>query len=233
VFPANPLASTTVVAVQADGFYARLRSEPAMTGSGGDLNVEGVTVADGGRALRFFNRGNGGPGSVTGSVDVALSSLLDYALRAQKDSAAAFTAPLSNPRRYTLGASADGFPLSITDVATVPALRGAPREARGDIRILSAVIEHLASTMDDGFTSDASLVLELPDGRSLVAPIAGIDKASALKIEGISVTHAEWTSTPARLRVELVGVVDPDSTDPSVPSSLATLELVYAPGAKR
>jgi len=233
VFPSDPLDRTHVVTVQADAFYARLRSVPAMTGSGGTLNVEGVTSVGGGRALRFYNRGNGGPGSVDGSVDVNLGALLDYALRAKKDAAATFDAKVDNPRRYKLGASADGFPLAITDAAAVRVLHGAPRGSRGEMRILSSVVEHIASAVDDGFTSDASLALELPDGRVLVAPIKGVPNASALKIEGISVTSAEWTGSPARLSVHLVGVVDPDATDPSVPSSLATLELVYTPSLDR
>jgi hypothetical protein len=198
-----------------------------MVAEKGDLNVEGAALA--GRFLRLFNRGNGGAGSVNGSVDLPVAPFLQYLARAVKDPTAPFDTPFENPRRYRLGTTSDGFHVSITDAVTIGPLAGAPAHLRGEMRLLSAVAEHAASTIDDGASSDASIVLELPDGRCVIAPLTGVDRAGSLKIEGISATKAEWKGSPARLHVELLGVVDADTTDPRVPSQLARLEVVYTP----
>jgi hypothetical protein len=229
VFPAEPLSASHVVTVQADRFYERLRSEPALVGPGGELNIEGATIAGSGRFLRLYNRGNGTLGSVNGSVDVPLTSLFAYLRSAAKDPAAPFTSAFANPKRYKLGTASDGAVMAITDAVTIGPLPGAPRRARGEIRILSAVVEHTPNAIDDGFTSDASLALELPDGQVLITPLTGVEDASSLKIEGLAVIKAEWKGSPARLHVEIAGVADADATDPNTPSKIGILELTYQP----
>jgi hypothetical protein len=231
VFPAEPLSSSRVVQIQADALYTRLRAEPAMVGAGGELNLEGATLVDNGAYVRLFNRGNGATGSVNGSVDVSVSSLLAYLASAAKAASAPFDDRFANPKRYRLGMSSDGFPLSITDAVTIAPLRGMPRRLKGEIHIYSAVVEHISNAVVDGFTSDASLVLELPDGQVVVAPLTGVDGASSFKVEGIAVTKAEWRGAPASLHVELVGIVDMDSTDLVTPSKILSLELVFQPEA--
>jgi hypothetical protein len=229
VFPAEPLSASHVVAVQGDKFYERLRSEPALVGPGGELNIEGATLAGSGRYLRLYNRGNGTAGSVNGSVDIPLTSLFAYIQRAAKDPTASFTAPFANPKRYKLGMASDGAVMAITDAVTLGSLPGAPRRARGEFRILSTVVEHTPNAIADGFTSDASLALELPDGQILMTPLTGVQDASSLKIEGLSVIKAEWTDSPARLRIQVAGVADADATDVNTPSKIGILELTYQP----
>jgi hypothetical protein len=229
IFPAEPVAESKVVPVRAESFYALLRREPALTGNGGDLNLEGVTVHRNGRWLRFYNRGNGRKGSVVGSVDVPLASFLAYLVRAAADPKAPFTSPLSNRRTYDLGRSADGEIVGITDAITLPAMPGAPRGLSGEIHVLSAIVEHTADAVHDGYTSDAAIALELPSGRLLVAPLTGVVGVESLKIEGLSVVSARWVGRPAQLHVNILAVTDSDAKDPDTPSTLARVEVTFQP----
>jgi hypothetical protein len=225
IFPAASLSDSRVVAIHAEQFYEALRREPALSGRGGDLNLEGIALVRGGRDLRLYNRGNGRKGSVVGSVDVALDGVLAYLARAAADSAARFSVPMTNRRAYELGRSADGEPIGITDAISLPPLARAPRAMAGEIRVLSAIAEHAESATRDGHTSDSSLCLELPDGRLFIAPVHGVAGAESLKIEGLSVVSAKWVGRPAQLQINLLAVTDADATDPSTPSTLARIEL--------
>jgi hypothetical protein len=227
IFPDATLERSEVVAVQAGRFYEALRREPAMVGRGGDLNVEGVALVGSRKFLRFFNRGNGREGSVVGSADVRLDSFLDYLARAAADPAAGFSATLSNRRVYDLGRASDGERIGITDAITIPPLAGAPRGMAGEIRVCSAIAEHTASAERDGYTSDSSLCIELPDGRLLIAPLGGVEGVEGLKIEGLSVVSARWLGRPAQLEVKLLAVTDADAKDPNTPSTLARVEVTF------
>lgn len=225
IFPAASLSDSKVVAIHAGGLYEALRREPALSGRGGDLNIEGVALVRGGRDLRLYNRGNGRKGSVVGSVDVALEGVIAYLARAAADPAARFSVAMTNRRVYELGRASDGEPIGITDAISLPPLARAPRAMAGEIRVLSAIAEHTASATRDGHTSDSSLCLELPDGRLLIAPVHGVAGAESLKIEGLSVVSAKWVGRPVRLQINLLAVTDADATDPSTPSTLARIEV--------
>jgi hypothetical protein len=95
----------------------------------------------------------------------------------------------------------------------------------GEIRILSAIAEHTATAVHDGYTSDSAICLELPDGRLLLAPVHGVEGAEGLKIEGLSVVSARWVGSPAQLQINLLVVTDADATDPNTPSTLARVEV--------
>jgi hypothetical protein len=164
-----------------------------------------------------------------GSLDMPLDQLLAYLARAAADPAAAFSVPLSNGRGYDLGRSSDGAVVGITDAITLPPLAGAPRGLAGEIRILSAIAEHAATAVQDGYTSDSAICLELPDGRLLLAPLHGVEGAQGLKIEGLSVVSARWVGRPARLQLNLLAVTDADATDPDTPSTLARVEVTFQP----
>jgi len=232
IFPAQDLADSTVVTVHASRFYETMRREPTLAGQDGDFNVEGVALVGRGRFLRFYNRGNGRPGSVVGSVDLPLEPFLDYLARASADSAASFGVPITRRCSYDLGRTSDGNWIGITDAITLPPLAGAPPGMEGEIRVFSAIAEHTATAIADGYTSDSSICLELPDGRLLIAPATGVANAASLKIEGLSVVTARWIGRPAQLEINLVAVTDADSPDPGTPSTLARVEVTFRPSAR-
>lgn len=229
IFPASILAESDVVAVQARRFYEALRLEPSLTGTGGDLNIEGVALVRGGTCLRFYNRGNGRPGSVVGSIDVKLDAVLAYLARAAVDPDTPFDVPVVGRRTYDLGTADDGATIGITDAIALPRLNGAPKRLAGELHIVSAIAEHAKSAVNDGHTSDSTIGIELPDGRLLIAPALGIEGAEGLKIEGLSVVSARWLGRPAQLHVNLVAVTDSDAIDPDTPSTLARVELTFRP----
>jgi hypothetical protein len=229
LFPADPLVQSTVVPVHASGFYAQLRAEPALVGRGGELNLEGATLVRNGRYLRFYNRGNGRAGSVVGSVDVRLEAFLAYLAAASRTPEAPFAVTLSGRMTYDLGRATDGAPFGVTDAITLSPLPGAPRGLAGEIHLLSVIVEHTATAVHDGFTSDSSVALALPDGRLLLAPLGGIDGAGTLKVEGLSIVSARWAGRPAQLHINLLAVTDADAKDPNTPSTLARIEVTYQP----
>lgn len=229
IFPRDPVSESRVVAVQASGFFDYLRREPVLTGQGGELNIEGVSLVRGTTRLRFFNRGNGRAGSVVGSVDVALEAFLSYLQRAAASPAAPFTARLERRTAYDLGRSADGETIGITDAITIAPLPGAPRGMRGEIHVLSVVVEQTKSAASDGRTSDAGIVLELPNGRLVMAPFGGIEGASSLKVEGLSIVSARWVGRTPQLEINIVAVTDSDAKDLDTPSTLAKVEVVFRP----
>jgi hypothetical protein len=55
----------------------------------------------------------------------------------------------------------------------------------------------------------------------------GVNNLAALKIEGLAVRSAVWRDS--RLRLEITGVVDPDSPDPASPSVIVELVVTYDP----
>ncbi len=229
IFPTDPVADSRVVAVHASGFYDALRREPVLVGTGGELNIEGVALVRGSTCLRFYNRGNGRKGSVVGSVDVPLDALLGYLVRAEKDPTAPFTVRFQRRTAYDLGRTDDGELIGITDAITLPPLPGAPRGMRGEIRLMSVVVEHTKSAVHDGYTSEAGIVLELPDGRLVMAPFGGIEGAGSLKVEGLSIVSARWIGRTPQLEINLVAVTDSDPKDLETPSTLAKVEIVYRP----
>jgi hypothetical protein len=226
IFPSEPLAKSRVVALRATGLYARLRGESLLAGKDHQLNIEGAAlVADGG-AVRLYNRGNGSGTSITASVDISTRDLLDYLVRANQNPSAPFNAVLTNARRYDLGSTPSGAPVSITDAAVVPPGAG---DAGAGMIVLSAVAEETTNMVDDGPTSATTIGLEIADGTLLLAPLRDERGNSGLKVEGIAVTSV--SAVPGQgLRILLQGVVDPDATDPSVPSLLAEIELIYKRG---
>ena len=229
VFPAEPVSASHVVAVHADAFYASLRREMALTGSGGELNLEGGALVRGGRYLRVFNRGNGRKGSVAGSVDVPFAGFLAYLHRAATDRAAPFALALERARIYDLGRAADGEIVGITDAITLPPLPHAPRGLAGEIQMFSVIAEHTATATGDGYTSDSGIALQLPDGRLLVASVTGPAGVEGLKIEGLTIVSARWVGRPAQLQVNLLGVTDSDATQLDEPSTLARIEVTFSP----
>lgn len=226
IFPRDPVSESHVAAVQASAFYSALRREPVLTGDGGELNIEGVSLVRGTTRLRFFNRGNGKQGSVVGSVDVPLESFLSYLQRASIDPKATFTARFERRMGYDLGRSADGELIGITDAITIPRLPGAPPGMRGEIHLMSAVVEHTKSAAHDGYTSDAGILIELPDGRLFMAPFTGIEGADRLKVEGLSIVSARWVGRTPQLELNLVAVTDSDVKDLDTPSTLAKVEVI-------
>jgi hypothetical protein len=225
VFPGEPPSKGRVVAVQAQAFYARLRAEPRLTGRGGQLNVESAIVVAGGSHLRLFNRGNGGPKSITASVDVSTADLWSYLARASKDPSAPFAAAFTNACRYDLGATSSGSPVAITDATTLPP--GLPGVA-GPAILLSAVAEETVDATEDGATSGTILGLLAADGTLLLAPLRDDKGPTGYKVEGIAVVGATPEGANG-FRARMLALIDPDATDPSVPSLVAEIELVYAP----
>lgn len=231
VFPGAHPSSSRVAAIRPRALYARLRADERLTG-GGVLNVEAVAVTDGGATVRLFNRGNGPEGSVTASVDVAADALVDYLARAATDPDAPFDAPFANATRYELGASG-AVPISVGDVSAVHVGRGARRR---ELLVGAFVAERTNDPTKDGPTSATSLGLQLADGTLLIAPVLEAGRPSSLKIEGLVVRRVASSGpadSPARLAIELVGIVDTDPDDPGVPSTLVELSLVYAPDRKK
>ena len=229
IFPTEPVSASHVVAVHADAFYAALRREPALTGSGGELNVEGAALVRGGRYLRVFNRGNGRKGSVAGSIDVPFAGFLAYLLRAARDRAAPFALPVERARVYDLGRAPDGEIVGITDAIALPKLPRAPRGLAGEIQLLSVIAEHASTATSDGYTSDSGIAISLPNGRLLDAPILGAPGVEGLKIEGLTVVSARWVGRPVQLQILLLGVTDSDATSPDEPSTLARIEVTFTP----
>jgi hypothetical protein len=158
---------------------------------------------------------------VTASVDVATPALLAYLARAHENRDAPFDAPLENPMHYDLGTS-NGTPISIGDAIVLPA---GPHS--GEMILTACVAEATTNANEDGTISGTTLGLQLPDGTMLTTPVMGVNNAAALKVEGLAVRRSEWLQ--GRLRLELTGVVDPDSTDPATPSVLVDLVLTYDP----
>lgn len=233
IFPTDPVSDSRVVAVQASEFYEALRREPALVGSGGELNIEGVSLVRQSSCLRFYNRGNGRKGSVVGSVDVPLDALLGYLVLAERDPKTEFAVRFQRRTAYDLGRAEDGETIGITDAITLSPLPGAPRGMRGEIRLMSVVVEHTKSAVHDGYTSDAGILLELPDGRLLMAPFGGIEGAGSLKVEGLSIVSARWIGRSPQLEINLVAVTDSDPKDLETPSTLAKVEVVFRPQGAR
>lgn len=233
IFPTDPVADSRVVAVLASGFYDALRREPVLVGTEGELNIEGVSLVRSSSCLRFYNRGNGRKGSVVGSVDVPLDAMLGYLANAEKDPNLPFPVRFQRPTAYDLGRAEDGETIGITDAITLPPLPGAPRGMRGEIRLMSVVVEHTKSAVHDGYTSDAGILLELPDGRLVMAPFGGIEGAGSLKVEGLSIVSARWIGRTPQLEINLVAVTDSDPKDIETPSTLAKVEVVFRPHAGR
>jgi hypothetical protein len=91
------------------------------------------------------------------------------------------------------------------------------------------IAEHAATATSDGHTSDSGIAINLPNGRLLVAPIAGAPGVEGLKIEGLTVVSARWVGRPAQLQIFLLGVTDSDATNPDEPSTLARIEITFTP----
>lgn len=229
IFPKDPVAESTAVPVQASALYEALRREPVLVGTAGELNIEGVSLVRGNTCLRFYNRGNGRKGSVVGSVDIRLDTLLGYLLKASKDPKTSFTSRIERRVSYDLGRAEDGETIGITDAITIPPLVGAPRGMRGEIHAMSVVVEHTKSAVNDGYTSDAGIVLELPNGRLVMAPFSGIEGAGSLKVEGLSIVSARWVGSTPQLEINFVAVTDSDAKDIDTPSTLAKVEVVFRP----
>ncbi|MBK6426641.1 MAG: hypothetical protein IPF82_10745 [Blastocatellia bacterium] len=228
IFPKDPVAESMAIPVQASALYEAMRREPALVGTEGELNIEGVSLVRGNSCLRFYNRGNGRKGSVVGSVDIRLDALLGYLVKASKDPKEPFTPRFERRVSYDLGLAEDGETIGITDAITIP-LPGAPRGMRGEIHAMSVVVEHTKSAVNDGYTSDAGIVLELPDGRLVMAPFRGIEGAGSLKVEGLSIVSARWVGRTPQLEINFVAVTDSDSKDIETPSTLAKVEVVFRP----
>ncbi|MBK6315071.1 MAG: hypothetical protein IPF53_12335 [Blastocatellia bacterium] len=229
IFPKDPVAESMAIPVQASALYEAMRREPALVGTEGELNIEGVSLVRGNSCLRFYNRGNGRKGSVVGSVDIRLDALLGYLVKASKDPKEPFTPRFERRVSYDLGLAEDGETIGITDAITIPPLPGAPRGMRGEIHAMSVVVEHTKSAVNDGYTSDAGIVLELPDGRLVMAPFRGIEGAGSLKVEGLSIVSARWVGRTPQLEINFVAVTDSDSKDIETPSTLAKVEVVFRP----
>lgn len=226
VVPGRPLPTSVVRSVTATGLYDRLRGAPEMAGSSGQLNIEAAAAVDGGRAIRLYNRGNSGPGSVTASVDVSTGELLEYLVAARADVKSPFSAALGNPCQYDLGMS-ENFAISISEAIALPSRS----ELGGSGAILlSAIAEATTDALEDGKTSGTALGLQLAGSSQLLfTPVMQDGKPASLKIEGLAVAsvHTRGRGRAKRLVMRVLGVVDADSTDPLVPSDLVELEVTF------
>lgn len=216
VDPGTPRGSARVVTIEARSLYARLRAEPRLTGPGGQLNLEGGVVVDRGRALRLFQRGTAA-GAMVASVDLPLEPFLAYLAAARRSPDARFDVPFLRFRRYDLGATREGSPIAITD-ATMARLPGAR-----ELVLYSAIAEDTGDVTRDGTVSATTVGVELPAGRLLLAPLLQGGKATSMKVEGLAVRSVDVRGSTTR--VQLLGVVDPDATDPATPSTLVEIEL--------
>jgi hypothetical protein len=226
VFLGPSPGAARAVEIRPRALYARLRSEKQLTGDGGQLNVEAIAAVDGGRTLRFYNRGNGTAGSITASVDVVADALMASLARAVEDPSVPCSVELRRATRYDMGTS-EGAPVSIGDAVAIPAGKLGPREAI----LVTGVAEATTNANDDGATSGTIVGLQLARGRLLVAPVVDANGPTSLKIEGLAIRDIRNTGTRRAPRYELAltGIVDADSADPRVPSTLVDLTVTYVP----
>lgn len=226
VLPRRPFSSSFVRVVTATGLYDALRSKLELAGGKGLLNIEAAASVDGRTAVRLYNRGNTGLGSITASIDLPTSELLEYFVAAAANPASPSRVPLRNPMHYDLG-SRGGHAISIGEAITLP-----KRSVFGtsEAFLLAGIAEASANAVDDGATSGTVLGLQLDEGRRLlVTPVMQDGRQSALKIEGLAVTSIRTLGrgSSRRLVMRILGVVDTDSTDPAVPSDLVEIDLTY------
>jgi len=187
--------------VDARGLYARLRAEKPF--SGGEMNIEGAALVEGGR-VRLFNRGNGawrdGEPPRNASCDISWLEFHAYL----QDPARQAVPAVRNIVQYDLGALR-GSPLTFTDAAST---------ASG--LLYTAAAEDSPDAVTDGAV--AGSVVGLLDGtaRGRWIELRNAEGSLVLeKIEGLC---------PARGRDGLIYVVV-DADDPARPSILGEVEL--------
>jgi hypothetical protein len=166
----------------------------------GQLNLEGACVVD--DALRWFQRGHGGSGVPSASIEVDLDGLLD-AIAGGGDPA---SIELGSVRRHTIG-QFDGLELAITDAVSLP----------GGAMFVSATAEDAPDAVADGPVAGSVLAMLRPGGSVHVVDLP--TAVSAEKVEGLALLG----TGPAATR--LLAVVDADETRVG---SLA-MELVVTP----
>jgi len=179
---------------------------------GAELNLEGACLA--GDRLRWFNRGNGRPGTLSGSVDVDLGGLVAAVLGSGPVEAVAVT----RPAVHDLGA-VRGVGLAVTDAVALP----------GGKVLLAAAAEDTPNAIDDGEVVASALVLvqDDPSGRSAVTGVAPLPEGAdgtVWKVEGLGLQAADEHGAT------LLAVVDAD--DPSLPSAALTLRVRWVSAAR-
>ena len=189
------LSTASVLVAGLSPVYARIAD--VLDVAPDQLNLEGACVV--GESLRWFQRGLPAAGVPSGSVDIALDTLIGVA------SGAAAAVRVVGVRRYELGTVTD-VGLAITDAVGLA----------GGLVLVSAAAEDSATTYDDGPVVGSALALL--DGERLVdrVELPLLDGAVA-KVEGLALAGQRDDV------LDLVAVVDAD--DPLVPSMLLRLEV--------
>lgn len=172
-------------------------------------NLEGACVV--GDRLRWFQRGHGGDGVPSSSVELDLAGVLD----AVRGRVGAGAVEVGVVRHHDLG-SVDGLPLAVTDAVALP-----------DGRVcVTATAEDAPDAVADGPV--AGSVLALLDGDDVrVLELPG--EVAHHKVEGLALVGASGDGS-----LELLAVVDDD--DPGLASPLLRLrvtDLVPVPGEVR
>ncbi len=228
VVPSKTLTTSLVRVATATGLYDRLRATPQVTGANGQLNLEAAAAIDGGRAVRLYNRGNSGAGSITASVDIPTRELLDDLSSAIDASNGESAARFGNFKVYDIGSSG-GFAISIGEAIALP--KNAAFGGSGAI-LIAGIAEAATNAVDDGATSGTVIGLHLErDRRLLITPVMQDGKPSSLKIEGLAVQSIRSVGGRGSRRIvmRVLGVVDADHPDPSEPSQRVELEVTFVP----
>lgn len=165
-----------------------------------DLNLEGACAL--GDTLRWFQRGHGGSGVPSSSVDVDLAALLD----AVRGRCAPADVRVGDVRRYEFESSGD-VSLAITDAAVLD-----------DGRILvSVAAEDAPDAVADGDVVAAGLAIISGGDVVTVAQLPSSEDGTVHKVEGLAVRGRTGD------RLDVLAVVDQD--DPEIPSLALDLEV--------
>ncbi len=232
VLPSKTLTTSLVRVATATGLYDRLRATPQVTGTNGQLNLEAAAAIDGGSTVRLYNRGNSGAGSITASVDIPTRELLDDLSSVIDASGGPSAATFGNFRTYDIGTSG-GYAISIGEAIALPKN---PAFGGSEAILLAGIAEATTNAVDDGATSGTVIGLHFGrDARLLIAPVMQDGKPSSLKIEGLAVQSIRSVGSRGSRRIvmRVLGVVDADNPDPSVPSQRVELEVTFVPARTR